>query len=100
MPPFYFRTNPESAQRIVGASPEGSVKIYEHAGVQDWMRGAMADTGEVDPEVHDTTSLDFLANEAIDAVLVGDKLMHVDADSREALQDFAEGVDVIIRPYN
>jgi hypothetical protein len=97
MPPYFFRTGPEEAGRIVASSPEGSARIYEGFDAQDWMRGAMDDTGSKEL---DTTSLDFLANEVVDATLVGDALMRVDADSREALQELAETAEADIRPFN
>lgn len=97
MPPYFFRTDPEEARRIQANSPEGSAKIYKSTEAQDWVRGAMGDTGGQDP---DTTSLDFLANEVVEAVLAGGILMHVDADSREALHDLAETAEVNIQPLN
>jgi hypothetical protein len=57
------------------------------------MKGAMGDTGDV-------TSMDFLANEAIEAAVTGGVLMHVEADDREALQFLAGIANVDIQPLN
>jgi hypothetical protein len=99
MPPYFFSTNPEGAERILSNSPEGSAKIYKSFEAQDWMRGAMNDTGEKDQEL-DITSLDFLANEVTEATLAGNALMHVDVDNREALQGIAVAAQVNIQPLN
>jgi hypothetical protein len=99
MPPYFFRTGPNEAERIMAGSPEGSAKIYATFEAQNWMRGAMEDTGDEDKDP-DTTSLDFLANEVVDATLAGDTLMCVEADSREALQQLALAANVKIQPLN
>jgi hypothetical protein len=97
MPPFYFRARADEAERVVAASPEGAARIYEAHEAQDWMRGAMDDDGSKEP---DSTSLDFLANEVVEGVLAGDALMHIDAESREALQELAVKAVVDIQPLN
>ena len=97
MPPFYFTTRAEEAERLVAASPEGAARIYEAHESQDWMRGAMDDDGSKEP---DSTSLDFLANEVVEAIISGGALMRIDAESRDALQELAVQTAVVILPLN
>ncbi|HUC87828.1 MAG TPA: hypothetical protein VMR95_01625 [Candidatus Binatia bacterium] len=101
MPPYFFRTGTTNeARRILAKSPEGSTKVYDRIETQDWMRGAMNDNGEEALTPISRASIDFLANEAVEAVLTGGVLMHVEADSREALQALAETAEVDIQPLN
>jgi hypothetical protein len=101
MPPFYFKTRAEEAERVAAASPEGAARIYEAHEAQDWMRGAMDDdTGDRTLAPIHRASLDFLANEVVEAVLAGDALMRIDVESREALQELAVQTAVDIQPLN
>ena len=97
MPPYFFRTVPEDAERILALSPTDSARIYKISEATEWMKGAMNDTGINKP---DETVLDFLANEVIEARFTGGTLMHVDAESRVALQSLAIDAEVIIEPLN
>jgi hypothetical protein len=100
MPPYFFRTNPDQAERILANSPKGAARAYELFESQDWARGAMGDAVDKEPTPISRASIDFLANEVVEAAVEGGTLMHVDADSREALQELAEKAGVDIKPLN